>query len=151
MHKAHGVWILTMVALLILLPIIASPAEVKVSASGWSSERSHDAPAMRTTLMQLLSNPVPLDRHAVRVIGVLSVDFEDHRLYFSKEFYDAFLPQYAIELRLPSGAAAASKRFQGKYVVVEGTFKAQVDAMSSGAIEVTSLEVAEEPRRGRIK
>jgi hypothetical protein len=101
--------------------------------------------------MQLLSNPVSLDRRAVRVIGVLSVEFEDHRLYFSKEFYEAFFPQYAIELRLPSGAVAPSKRFQGKYVVVEGTFRAQVDAMSNGAIEVTSLEVAEEPRRGRAK
>lgn len=150
MHKAHRVAILAMAAL-ILLPITAAPAEVKVSASGWTSERSYDTPAKRTTVMQLLSNPVPFDRRAVRVIGVLSVDFEDQRLYFSKEFYDAFFPQYAIELHLPGGAVAASKRFQGKYVVVEGTFRAQVDAMSNGAIEVTSLEVAEEPRRGRAK
>jgi hypothetical protein len=134
-----------------LMPAAPVFAELKVSASGWSSERSYNVSAMRTTVLQLMTTPTPFDGRTVRVVGVLSVEFEDHRLYFSKEFYDAFLPQYAIELRLPKGAEAASTQFQGKYVLVEGTFRIESGTASNGLIEVTSLEAAEEPRRSHAK
>lgn len=141
-------------AFLVLLLTSAAPllaADVEVSPSGWSSERLQYSSAVRTTVMQLLINPSKFDHRPVRVIGVLSTEFEDRRLYFSTEFYDAFLPQYAIDLRFPSGALAASTRFQGKFVMLEGIFQADGGSMNNGVIDVTLLEIAEERRRGKTR
>lgn len=135
------------------MPLLEARAaeSLTVTNSGWSTPLSFNASPSVTTLLQLLTNPLPYDQRRIRVTGVLSVEFEDNRLYFSKEFFEAFYPQYAIDLRLPSGAVKASNRFQGKYVAVEGTFRVDSASRNHGIMEVTSLEMAEQPRNVRAR
>lgn len=110
--------------LLAIAPCVASAAELTLTVdnSGWSVPASINTSATNVTLLQLLTNPVAYAERYIAVRGVLSVDREDKRLYFSKEFYDAFFPEYAIEIELPAGAAAESTRYQGKYVTLQGAF-----------------------------
>jgi len=145
-------WALKLCGLLAALPLIASAADpIKSNNSGWSTNPSINTSPVHVTLLQLLTNPVPYDQRYIQLMGVLSVDFEDNRLYFSKEFFDAFYPEYAVEIKLPSGALAASTRFQGKYVVLAGTFTLQAGAFSHGLLDVTSMKIAEQPRKAKSK
>jgi hypothetical protein len=138
---------LVLLLAIVLLPPIASAAEpLSETNAGWSVSSSFDAPPTEVTLLQLLTNPSPYNGRYVQVMGVLSVEFEDNRLYFSKEFYDVFYPQYAIDIRLPKKALAASRRFQGKYVMLQGTFVVASGPPGSGVMEVTSLRIAPQPR-----
>jgi hypothetical protein len=139
--------------LLAIVPCVASAAAptLTVDNSGWSVPASINASATNVTLLQLLTNPAAYAERYIAVRGVLSVDREDKRLYFSKEFYDAFFPEYAIEIELPAGAAAASTKYQGKYVTLQGSFSVRTTQFSHGTLHVTALMEEGQGRRVKSK
>lgn len=135
--------------LLALVPWVgfaASPS-FTINNSGWSVPPSINSSPANVTVLQLLVNPLPYGERYITVRGVLSVEPEDNRLYMSKEFFDAFFPEYAIQIRLPAGAAAASAKYLGKYVTLRGTFSLENTPFSRGVLHVTSLQVDDQGRR----
>jgi hypothetical protein len=136
-----------------IVPFVAFAAapSLTVDNSGWSVPPAINSSATNVTLLQLLTNPVAYAERYIAVRGVLSVDREDKRLYLSKEFFDAFFPEYAIEIELPAGAAAASTKYQGKYVTLQGTFSVRTTQFSQGVLHVTSLTEEGQGRRVKSK
>lgn len=89
---------------------------------GWSIKHIMAPPTEITSVISLIAAPEKYDRKPVRVRGVLSVDFEDERLYLNQEFYEALASEYAIDLEIPRDALMASKKMHGQYVLLDGIF-----------------------------
>lgn len=94
------------------------------------------------SMVALLSTPKVHDGQLVRVVGVLRIQFEGTALFLSREHYQQGVESNALWLSpdLTSLKASAEElsRFNGCYVLVEGTFQALNDSQlgpRSGAVD----------------
>lgn len=105
----------------------------------WVSEnyRNRDYPLVR--LITLLVDGSALIDHKVTVVGVLSVEFEDTKLYLTKDSYGYFDTSNALALTLTSAQVSATKAMQGRYVEVSGMVAADPSAMTNGSMRIVEI------------
>ena len=91
------------------------------------------------SIIQLISNPEKFDGKYVRFIGFVSVAFEGDAIYLHEDDYKYGLTKNALWLSLTKDIyEKQSRKFDRKYVLVEGTFSARNRGhmgLYSGAIE----------------
>lgn len=124
--------------------------QVTVTDNGWAVSKMELGDPTIKSMIQLISNPELYDGKLIKVVGVLSVEEEDHRLYLSKEFYDLRMSQYAVLLNFPAGAEKFSERFQGKYVLLRGKFKLERVGSTFQYLNVKSISLYDEHRETQI-
>jgi hypothetical protein len=95
--------------------------------------------ATDVSIIQLISNPEKFDGKYVRLIGFVRVAFEDDAIYLHEEDYKYGLTKNGVWLNLTKDIyEKQSRKFDRKYVLVEGTFSAKDRGhmgLFSGAIE----------------
>lgn len=111
------------------------PAKTK-TASGKSgtSLRGKDVPYV--SLIQLIANPEKFHGKYVRVVGFVNLEFEGDAIYLHEDDYKYGLTKNGLWLTL-SGEQDIRK-FDRKYVLVQGTFNAKDQGhgdLFSGAVE----------------
>src|SRR4026207_991872 len=74
------------------------------------------------SIVQLIANPKEYDGKLVRVIGFASVEFEGTAVYLHQDDYKYDIPKNGLWLALD---VEGQKQFDGKYVLIEGTFDAE--------------------------
>jgi hypothetical protein len=74
------------------------------------------------SIVQLIANPKEYDGKFVRVIGFASVEFEGTAVYLHQDDYKYDIPKNGLWLAID---AEGQKQFDGKYVLIEGTFDAE--------------------------
>jgi hypothetical protein len=112
----------------------------KPSRFEWFSPeyRNSEYPLIR--LLTLLVNGQSLIGSKVMVVGVLSLEFEDTRLYLTKDSYTYHNIGNAIYLSLTPEQVAASKAMQGQYVEVSGTVVADRAAAIGGSVRLEQVK-----------
>lgn len=118
--------ILPAIAVLLVLAVIIVGGEILNTPKEYGTV-SYDA--IDVSLINLIANPQEYDGKTVRVYGVANMEFEGTALYFSKEDYKHGLSRNAIWLSIDSELWENEyhnlQKFNGKYVLVEGTFVAE--------------------------
>ena len=105
------------------------------------------------SIIQLISNPEKFDGKYVRLIGFVRVEFEGDAIYLHEDDYKYGLTKNGLWLNLTKDIyEKQSRKFDRKYVLVEGTFNAKHRGhmgLFSGAIEnIKRFEVWEVRRYG---
>jgi hypothetical protein len=75
------------------------------------------------SLLQLIANPVAFDGKRVRVIGFAHIEFEGQDLFLHREDFEHMLLKNALWLDVPLRPEVT--KFNGRYMIVEGTFSAR--------------------------
>src|SRR4051794_39863871 len=101
-------WVLAVIAVLL---IAAAPSR------RWDEPQSEDV-----SLVALVANPAAYDGRRLRVVGFVSLEFEDSALYLDKDDFNAIVLRNAIWVDPPVCLdASARRRLSRHYAVVEGT------------------------------
>ena len=109
---------------------------------------NHDADDV--SIIQLISNPEKYDGKVVRVIGVGNLEFEGDAVYLSRDDWKNWVCKNGLWIELGDDATSynVAKCWNGKYVIIEGTFEQESTGhfgMWSGAItDITRYELWEE-------
>jgi hypothetical protein len=124
-----------------LLLCFSAMAQVSVTREGWITKYAGPRPQKATPILNLLATPERYNNKRVRVLGVLSAEFEDQNLYLNSEYYKAVAAEYAILLQLPRGSESASRELNGKYVYLDGIFSDRETRDGHGIIDVIAVSV----------
>jgi hypothetical protein len=82
---------------------------------------------VRCSVIQLIANPDQFDGMVVQTYGFATIGFERNYLYLSRDDARYGLVANALPLDVPTmEKVGALLRFDGKYVLVEGTFDASL-------------------------
>jgi hypothetical protein len=98
-------------------------------------DSSRRAEPLDVSIIQLVANPAVYDGKVVRLIGFIHFEFEGNAIYLHKEDYDHAITNDGLWVDLAPGFSA--KECQGRYVIIEGTFRANDHGhmgMWSGAV-----------------
>jgi hypothetical protein len=87
----------------------------------WAQEPGKCGPATQVSLVNLIANPEKYDGKRVSVKGFLALEFEGNALYLHKEDFDNRLYKNGLWY---AGETLESKKYDRKYVNIEGTFSA---------------------------
>ena len=105
--------------------------------------------ALEVSIIQLIANPKDYDGKIVRVIGVGSLEFEGNGVYLSRDDWK-YVSRNGLWIEVGNKATPynVAKNWNGKYVIIEGTFDAKMTGhfgMWSGAIvNITRYELWED-------
>jgi hypothetical protein len=91
---------------------------------------------LNLSIINLIATPEKYDNKIVRVIGFLNLEPEGNALYFHREDYVRVLKQNSIPIAIEINSE--TKKFSGKYVLVEGVFHSVNDPyyiIASGYIQ----------------
>jgi hypothetical protein len=110
----------------------------KINTSNGLNSANPDA--VDVSIIKLISNPDQYDNKIVRVIGVGNLVFEGNSVYFNKDdlIFNVSKNGLWIELGENSTPYDTAKTFNGKHIIIEGTFNKDNTGhfgMWSGAIE----------------
>ena len=101
------------------------------------------------SMVQLIANPKEYHGKFVRLIGFASVEFEGTAVYLHQDDYKYDIPKNGLWLDIDF---QRQKKFDGRYVLVEGTFDAERKGhhgIFSGTIkDVKRLDVWSQIRGG---
>jgi hypothetical protein len=78
----------------------------------------------RVSLVQLISNPAAWEGKPVGVVGFLNLEFEGTALYLHREDWKQGLTANAVWVDVPVTLAPCSKKMNGRYAAIQGTFNA---------------------------
>ncbi len=78
------------------------------------------------SMINIIATPEKYDGKMIYVEGILSLEFEDERLYFSKETYKNWITQSSVRVRLSGEMKKSFKYMQGEYAIIIGVFKSTV-------------------------
>jgi hypothetical protein len=107
--------------------------------------------AVDVSIIALVANPSRFDGLYVRTVAIVSSEFEDRAAYPNTDAYKAADTTSSVRLSLlDQSQLEAAQRFEGKAVIVEGTFRASkvenpTDPTPAGTIEQATLR----PNAGR--
>jgi hypothetical protein len=91
---------------------------------------------LNLSIINLIATPEKYDNKIVRVIGFLNLEPEGNALYLHSEDYAKALKQNCIPITIEINSE--TKKFSGKYVLIEGLFRSINDPryiIASGYIE----------------
>ena len=86
---------------------------------------ANDDQTIDVSILQLIVNGDEYDNKHVRVVGVLSRAFESDYLFLNKESRKMFISANGIGINFGVKNATKYDRFDSKYVVIQGIFKAK--------------------------
>lgn len=125
-------------------PRSAPPASSALGAistpTEWKSREFRVSDYSDTRLLSALENGTRLENRKVTLVGVLSVDFEDTRLYLTKEAYGYLIDSSAINLSLTDVQIRACQKMQGKYVAVSGILIQDPASRLVGSVRLTMIQ-----------
>lgn len=113
-----------------------------------NSRNEADNKALDVSIIQLIANPADFDGKIVRVIGVGNIEFEGNGVYLGKDDW-RYVSKNGLWIELGERATPyeLTKTYNGKYVIIEGTFDMHNNGhfgMWSGAIvDITRYELWE--------
>lgn len=88
-----------------------------------SGENPADQNALDISIINLIATPEKYHGKVVRVIGIGNLEFEGNAVYLSRDDYKYVSSNGLwIELGGRSTPYDEAKKFNGKYVIIEGTF-----------------------------
>ena len=125
----------------------------RASASGQSKTAPEETfqPVIEVSIIRLIANPEAYDGKAVRVIGVVSIEFEGTAVYLTPDDYRKMICKNAIWLELDKADQRTYRKVDGKYAIIEGVFKAgydgHFDAFSGSMVKIKRLEALPFTRR----
>jgi hypothetical protein len=93
------------------------------SGEGKVRAESPDVPTP-VSLVQLIATPERFDGKLVGLVGFCHLEFEGDAIYLHREDFDALLTRNAVAIDLPSSVPPEFQGLSGKYVIVEGRFRA---------------------------
>jgi len=105
--------------------------------------------ALGVSIIQLIAHPAEYHGKKVRVIGVGNLEFEGNGVYNSREDwkYAVYKNGLWIELGDQATPYLFAKAYNGKYVIIEGTFDqnstGHLDMWSGAIIDITRYELWE--------
>jgi len=103
------------------------------------------------SMIQLIANPQQYDGKPIRVIAFLNLEFEGNALYLHREDFDKSLLSNAVWISLDDLQIRTSKKFSGRYVLVEGVFSAKdrghLGIFSGSIQQVTRLQSWERKKK----
>jgi len=88
-----------------------------------SGENPADQNALDLSIINLIATPEKYHGKVVRVIGVGNLEFEGNAVYLSREDFK-YVSNNGLWIELGEKATPynEAKKFNGKYVIIEGTF-----------------------------
>ncbi len=105
------------------------------------------------SLVQLIATPERFDGKHVRVVGYCWLEFEGNGLYLHRDDYLHGISRNGVWLNLTERQRLTPEKWRGKYVLVEGTFRAEDRGhmgMFAGSLDLLNrLEVWSEPKMPR--
>jgi len=105
--------------------------------------------AISISIVQLISNQIEYDGKIVRVIGVGNLAFEGNGVYLSRDDWKYGVTKNGLWISLGEQATPdeIARKFNGKYVIIEGTFDmgntGHMGLYSGAIIEITRYELWE--------
>lgn len=106
-------------------------------------------PLSGVSMIQLIANPEKYDGQYVRVMGFLRLEFEGNALYLHQEDYEESLSKNGVWVDVVE--TEANRKFNMKYVVIEGTFtsnQGHMWAWSGGIRDIKRMELWGTDRQG---
>jgi hypothetical protein len=74
------------------------------------------------SLIRLIATPEAFNGKLIRVIGYVRIEFEHYAIYVHREDDQFKILKNGIALDLPADVIARRTEYDGKYVLLEGTF-----------------------------
>ena len=133
-----------LIVLIILLSSCSTP-NVPDNSSGQNPANQN---ALDVSIINLIATPEKYHGKIVRVIGVGNLEFEGNAIYLSRDDYK-YVSNNGLWIELGGSATPydEAKKFNGKYVIIEGTFdkndKGHFDMWSGSIKEITRYELWE--------
>jgi hypothetical protein len=87
------------------------------------------------SMIQLIATPERFDGHLVRIEGYSSLQFEEYAIYLSRTDYEDFNTNNSLWISFAESTIKSGKElkgFQGKLVLLEGTFVADCHGHMGG-------------------
>ncbi len=92
------------------------------STSSWTAEKRQKEIPINVSIIRLIGSPEKYDGKRVTLRGFLKIEFEGDALYLHREDYERALLANSIALPLSNDQIRAFKKYDRRYVTVEGVF-----------------------------
>jgi len=122
--EGHFVIKKVVIAIFIMVVILLSSCSAPVAFNNDSGSNAVNQNALDVSIINLIATPEKFHGKIVRVIGVGNLEFEGNAIYLSRDDYEQNISGNSLWIELGGGATPynEAKVFNGKYVIVEGTF-----------------------------